>query len=471
MKDERAAWKAYPFRIGNDPELTFPAAEGDQGAESNTYYVAGRLRGRESGGDFAFLVIFAFNDIRHRVRADFYTFALFDLQSGEYSTYSEFDLPWPPRFWRDHKLSVAKRLLDVRFQSLHGPCTWTTARAPDGSLRPFAYQLSLFGRDAEGRRMHVALDVETYKQPMPVGGDDLGGVKTCIGQYGTHSYFQSDVRFRGRLAWGDKAEAVEGDCGWIDRQWTPRHLGVHNDRRGRRYRHEWRQMHLDNGWELSVWLQIDRRRGNRPIPFSGATAATPDGRALATTDLRLERLSFARDPGLVRPRYALASTPAYLTQRYRLQIPSWQLDVTADPLVPAPAHALPIEYWSGPTRISGVMQGRMVSGFGFHERTMLFFRDFELVDVLRETLRHLPTTARPPSGPDCAVLADRAWEIDAFLSHGDRRGALQYINQRLRPDLERLDFSVRGHVLQIADDLEAVLKQGFWGAGRIWNHR
>jgi hypothetical protein len=464
MRDSAPSWKAYPYRIGDDPELTFPAAEGDQGAESNTYYVAGRLNGRQSAREYAFLVIFAFNNVRRRLRADFYTFALFDLRTGEYGTYSEFDLPWPPRLWRDYKLSVAEEYLDVRFQSAHGPCTWTAARAPHGVLQPFAYQLSLAGGDARGRRMHVALDLETCKPPMPVGGDELGGVKTCIGQYGTHSYFQSDVRFRGRLEWGDTAEEVDGDCGWIDRQWAPRFFGVHNDRRSRRYRHEWRQIHLDNGWELSVWLQIDRRRGNRPIPFTGATAATPDGCVLATTEVSVERLSFARDPGLVRPRYVLANGPRYLTDRYRVQVPSWQLDVTADPLVSAPAHALPIEYWSGPTLVSGTMQGRIVSGFGFHERTMLFVRDFELVDVLRETLRHVPRTACPPGGPAPSTLADRAWEIDGFLSHGDSRGALDYLNHRLRSDLERLDPSVRAHVLQIAADLAAVLK------GRFWNH-
>ena len=47
--DGEATWKRYPYVLApDDPELTFPAAEGDQGAESNTYYVAGRLRGRAS---------------------------------------------------------------------------------------------------------------------------------------------------------------------------------------------------------------------------------------------------------------------------------------------------------------------------------------------------------------------------------------------------------------------------------------
>ena len=67
---EREGWKRYPLTLGDDPELVFPQAEGDQGAESNTYYVAGRLRGRASGHQWAFFAIFTCNDVWHRLRAD-----------------------------------------------------------------------------------------------------------------------------------------------------------------------------------------------------------------------------------------------------------------------------------------------------------------------------------------------------------------------------------------------------------------
>src|SRR5436190_2247644 len=102
-----SAWKRYPFTIGDDPELSFPTAEGDQGAESNTYYVAGRLTGRSTGRRWAFFVIFTFNDAWHRIRADFRTMALFDLQSGDYGTSTELDFPRLFRLRRDYRLSVA----------------------------------------------------------------------------------------------------------------------------------------------------------------------------------------------------------------------------------------------------------------------------------------------------------------------------------------------------------------------------
>ena len=456
--DQPAPWRAYPYVLSpTDPELTFPAAEGDQGAESNTYYVAGRLRGRATQREWAFLVIFTFNNVRKRLRADFYTFALFDLTTGAYATYSEYDLPRPPRIRRSYKLSVAPGNLDVAFTSAHGVSRWTTRRDAAGALVPFAYELSLVGRDADGRRMAVALELDARKPPMPVGGSEYGGVKTCMGQYGTHSYFQSDVHFRGRLEWGDVRDDVEGDSGWIDRQWTPRHLGIHSDRRNSGYRHEWRQIHLDNGVEMSVWLHVDRHRTNRPIPFCGATASTPDLRTLATTEFEIERLSFVRDPGVIQPRYALTRAAKYFTDRYRLRVPAWELDLFSEPLVAAPAHALPIEYWSGPTRVQGIMAGRPVRGFGFHERTFAFARDFELVDVLRGSLRHLASDALPPGSPGPLAMADLVWEVDAFLSHGGRSAARHHLRTRVRPLLERLAEPARAHILQIATDLDAAL--------------
>lgn len=454
-----AEWKRYPFVLAaDDPQLTFPAAEGDQGAESNTYYVAGRLRGRSSGREWAFLTVFTFNAIRHRLRTDFYTLALFDLATGAYGTYSEFDLPRPLRLRRRYKLSVARGHLDVAFDAAAGRSTWTTRRAADGGLLPFAYQLALHGRDAEQRAMQLELDVDTFKPPMPVGGAEYVGTKTCIGQYGTHSYFQSDLRFRGTLGWGDVREAVDGDCGWIDRQWTPRHLGVHNDMRSARYRHEWRQLHLDNGMALSVWLNIDRPRHNRPIPFSGVTLATADGRVLCTTEYELERTSFVRDPEQVRPSRPLTRGGKWMSDGYRLRVPAWELELTSAPLVPAPAHLFPIEYWSGPTRIAGTLGEQPLRGFGFHERTMVWTRDFELVDVLRATLRHLPADALPPHSPPPLTLADLVWEVDAFLSHGGRAAAREHLRTRVQPHLERLAAPHREHVLEICADLDAALR-------------
>ena len=198
-------------------ELTFPAAEGDQGAESNTYYVAGRLRGRATQREWAFLVIFTFNNVRQRLRADFYTFALFDLATGAYGTYSEYDLPRPPRIRRRYKLSVARRpsRRRVRLGARHQPLDDAARRRRRAAAVRLRAQP---GRPRRRRAPHGASSSSSTRRSRRCrsAAPQYAGVKTCMGQYGTHSYFQSDVRFRGTLEWGDVREEVDGRLG-LDR--------------------------------------------------------------------------------------------------------------------------------------------------------------------------------------------------------------------------------------------------------------
>jgi hypothetical protein len=103
------------------------------------------------------------------------------------------------------------------------------------------------------------------------------------------------------------------------------------------------------------------------------------------------------------------------------------------------------------------MGGRPVTGFGFHERTLVFTRDFELVDVLRASVRHLPPEVFPPDGPGPLAAANLVWELDVFLSRGDRHGARRHLDSVVRPLLEHLRGEARTHVLGIAGDLAGVL--------------
>ena len=72
----------------------------------------------------------------------------------------------------------------------------------------------------------------------------------------------------------------------------------------------------------------------------------------------------------------------YMPDRHRLTSRKLDLDLTGEPLVPAPAHGLPLEYMEGPYRYRGTLRGEPVSGFAFYERSLALYRDWELVDVL-----------------------------------------------------------------------------------------
>ncbi|HZR82334.1 MAG TPA: hypothetical protein VFD92_14670, partial [Candidatus Binatia bacterium] len=206
---------------------------------------------------------------------------------------------------------------------------------------------------------------------------------------------------------------------------------------------------------LSVWEQFDSVRGDRLFPFSGVTAQGPDGEVRATTDFHVERISFVRDPRVIRTRRPLAPGAAWLTDRFHLTVRDWSLSLTSEPLVPAPAHRMPVEYWNGPVRLIGQFAGRPVSGFGFHERSKLWYRPHDLVFVLRETLRHLPTTGT--TGREPQVLANRVWNCDVLLARRDRRGARDYLEREVEPGLRLLPQPGRGIVTEIYDALRSSL--------------
>lgn len=436
-------WKRYPLTLGDDLQLMFPAAEGDLGGTTNRYAVSGRLTGRASGSQWGFLVIMSGSSFYGRFHTDFRTVALFDLGTGAYGTSTELDYPRLLRRRASRRLAVGSGALDVTFQADSGVTALRARRDAEGESFPFAYTLHAEGLDADARRMALDLELDGPKPPVPIGGNQHRRVETWIGHRETRACFQSGVRARGALAWGDAAEEVDGDCGWIDHQWSAR-LAPWN---AARYGSERRQIHLDNGIEIAVWTQIDRRRGNRVIPYSGATAAGPRGEIDATTNVRVDTLSFARDPRdveAVRP----SEGPKYFADRYRLLIPGWDLDLVSEPIVATPAHGLPRDYWNGPTRVRGTLGRRSLSGFGFDERTHPLTRDFELADVLRQTLLQLPADATPSA----AALADLAWEIDAMISRGDRESAIAYLDGRVRPEIDALPDLHRARLRQIVHD-------------------
>ncbi len=199
-------WCRYPFElVPGDPQFGFPAAEGGHpDYESDTWFLAGELEGR-SGRRFAFLTIVNKNRPGHAVVADFYTFALFDLDNGTYGTYTDYDMP-PANLQRaSPKLSAAQGHLDISYECSAGEAVWRACR------EPYTYDVALVGTDAAGQPMSLRLHVKPTRAPVPVGASAYNGKFACFGQDDTYSYFQTGMTMTGRLAWGSVDEAV-GRC-------------------------------------------------------------------------------------------------------------------------------------------------------------------------------------------------------------------------------------------------------------------
>jgi predicted secreted hydrolase len=378
-------WRRYPFElVPGDPQFRFPAAEANHPeCESDTWFLAGELTGA-AGRKFAFLTIFNKNRPGQSLVADFYTLALFDLDNGTYGTYTDYDMP--PENMRPEarpKLSVADDHLDMTYESGAGTAVWRTCRDEQNRLVPYTYDVGFVGTDQAGVAMRLDLHVTPSRAPVPLGAAVYNGKIECFGQADTYSYFQTGMTMTGTLSWGSMDETVTGSAGHVDRQWFPLVAnggGTSGDIRSRA--HEWRTINLDDGVDLSIWRQFDRADRNALQPFSGATTSSPDADPEYADDIEVTVTSYVRWPESIRTLVPPPAAARYMPDRHRLTSRKLDLDLTGEPLVVAPAHALPLEYMEGPYRYHGTLRGEPVSGFAFYERSLALYRDWELVDVL-----------------------------------------------------------------------------------------
>ena len=443
------SWRQYPYQlVAGEPMMTFPAAEGiHPDFQSDTWYLAGYLTGRSSGRRFAFITIYNRNRPAADIVADFHTFALFDLDEGRYGSFTDYDMP-PKNMVPDAvpKLVSAEGHLDLRYHSSAGVSTWTACRADAGVLIPYTSDYAAFGVDSAGAAMELRLHLTPTRPPVPVGGPMHNGrIVACL-QEDTFSYFQTGVRMTGTLRWGDVTEEVTGPSGHIDRQWFPRYAGggaTGGDMRGQA--HQWHTISLDNGVDLSVWRQFDRRDGNVLVPFTGITAAHADGSPPeCVEDLVVTTTSFVRWPDAVRSLVRPPSTARYLPERHTVSSAALELELTGEPSVQAPAHALPIEYLEGPYRYHGTMRGRPVTGLALYEATDARYRDWELVEVLEVQIAH--------HGVESAELSVALGDARSAVERHDGPVALQQL-ERVRALLETLPEKASGDLVEILDGL------------------
>jgi len=346
-------WRAYPFDlVPGDPQLTFPAAEGNHpDYESDTWFIAGELRA-DSGREFAFLTIFNKNRPGGSIVADFYTFALFDLDNGAYGTHTDYDMP-PANMAQGAtaKMTFADGHLDLTYADGAGTAVWRTCRDEQDRLLPYTYDIELVGTDQTGAAMRLELHVTPSRAPVPLGAAAYNGKIECFGQPDTYSYFQTGLEMAGTLSWGQTVETVRGDSGHVDRQWFPKVANAGGPDGDVRWRaHEWRTINLGNGVDLSIWRQFDRTDHNALQPFSGATTSSPDADPEYADDIEVTVESYVRWPESVRTLVRPPTEARYMPDRHRLTSHQLGLDLVGEPLVPAPAHGLPLEYMEGPYR-------------------------------------------------------------------------------------------------------------------------
>jgi len=203
-------------------------------------------------------------------------------------------------------------------------------------------------RAAEG---DVAIDlVLASDKPVALQGDR--GLSQKGPEPGNASFYYSlsRMRARGTVSVGGASLEVSG-LAWMDREWSTSALGP--DLVG----WDWLALQLDDGRDVMVYRL--RRRDGAPDPHSAGMLIAADGatRPLARDDVRLAVLDHWTSPRS-RVRYP---------SRWRLAIPSADLDLEITPRLPDQELIVGTRYWEGAVRIEGTAAGRPIAGRGYVE--------------------------------------------------------------------------------------------------------
>lgn len=205
-------------------------------------------------------------------------------------------------------------------------------------------------RAAEGG---VALDLVLRQGKPPVLQGERG-LSRKSDEPGNASYYYSLTRMpaAGAIRLGGESFAVTGEA-WMDREWSTSALGA--DQVG----WDWFALQLADGSELMLY-QLRRRDGTAD-PASRGTVIGPAGasRSLAPGDFALEVLD----------RWESPDSGAVYPSRWRLRIPSEELELTVAPLLADQELDVSFRYWEGAVEMEGRRRGRPVQGRGYVEMT------------------------------------------------------------------------------------------------------
>ncbi len=218
------------------------------------------------------------------------------------------------------------------------------ARAGGDGVFPMRLRASAGGVTLE-------LSLEAGKAPV-LQGDK--GLSQKSAEPGNASYYYSLTRMpsRGTVTVDGRAFPVTGTS-WMDREWSTSALGP--DQVG----WDWFSLQLSDGSEL-MYYQLRKKDGSAD-PFSAGMLVPPQGEPVRLTreDVRLEVLDTWKSPrsGGVYP------------ARWRLTVPSRQLQLTVTPLLADQELPVSFRYWEGANRLEGTHAGQPVTGLGYVELT------------------------------------------------------------------------------------------------------
>jgi predicted secreted hydrolase len=228
---------------------------------------------------------------------------------------------------------------------------------------PFRVSLKDWKAEAAGGQappMHLAasedgvgIDLVLQRGKPPVLQGERG-LSRKSAEPGNASYYYSLSRMpaSGTIHVGNESFAVTG-LAWMDREWSTSSLG--KDQVG----WDWFSLQLSDGWDVMLYRL--RRKDGTADPASSGTLIGPSGetRPLSLADFTIEDIGEWRSP----------RSGARYPERWRLRIPSEDLDLEVRPLLADQELDVSFRYWEGAVGLQGTRHGRPVQGRGYVELT------------------------------------------------------------------------------------------------------
>ena len=189
-------------------------------------------------------------------------------------------------------------------------------------------------------------------KPIVFFGDNGMFQRSAEAEVGSYYYSLTRMPSMGTIRIAGESFHVQG-LSWLDREWGTRLLGT--SQAG----WNWFALQLDDEREV-MFYQLRKNDGSTDPKSHGALVSV-DGEAqiLTPSDIQLDVLSYWQSP-LDGTRYP---------SRFRMQIPSFQLDLTIEPYLEDQELSLSMRYWEGAVKVSGTGGGQPVSGSGYVELT------------------------------------------------------------------------------------------------------
>jgi predicted secreted hydrolase len=205
----------------------------------------------------------------------------------------------------------------------------------------------------EARDADFGLDLGlSATKPLVLHGER--GLSAKSEEPGNASYYIGYTRMAtsGSLRTADGDVTVTG-LSWFDHEWSTSALG-----KGA-LGWDWWSLQLDDGREL-MFFRIRRKDGSVE-PVSGGTLVERDGRSarLRAGDMNVEVLD----------RWESRETGALYPSRWRLAVPSADLELDVRPWVAGQEMRTSFTYWEGAVRVEGTRAGRPIAGNGYVELT------------------------------------------------------------------------------------------------------